>query len=111
MKPKINKTKFGSITIAGEYGKTSSSPYNEWKSAKKAVKEVSASHVVSLAEAEYVYEDGAARIVIAPVNQACSNSMFADYFREKMRGRCLHPRGICFGMRPQARPSAVSHTC
>jgi len=68
MKPKIDKTNFGSITIAGEKfendiiirlnGKVE-------KRKKKLSKEVyGTSHVVSLAEAEFVYEDGAARVII-----------------------------------------------
>ena len=68
MKPKIDKTKFGSITIAGEKyendiiirlnGKVE-------KRRKKLSKQVyGTSHVVSLAEAQYVYEDGATHLII-----------------------------------------------
>lgn len=68
MKPKIDKTKFGSITVAGEKyehdilirldGKVE-------KRKKKLSKEVfGTSHIVSLAEAQYVYQAGAARIII-----------------------------------------------
>ena len=68
MKPKIDKTRFGSITIAGEKyehdvlirlnGKVE-------KRRKKLSKEIfGTSHIISLAEAEYVYEDGADRIII-----------------------------------------------
>ena len=68
MKPKIDKTNFGSITVAGEKyehdilirldGKVE-------KRKKKLSKEVfGTSHIVSLAEAQYVYQAGAARIII-----------------------------------------------
>lgn len=68
MKPKIDKTKFGSITIAGENydhdillrldGKVV-------KRKKKLSKEVyGTSHILSVAEAEYVYEDGVEKIII-----------------------------------------------
>lgn len=68
MKPEINKTKFGSITIAGEKyqhdvlirlnGKVE-------KRKKKLSKEVfGTSHTISLAEAEHVYENGARWLLI-----------------------------------------------
>jgi len=68
MKPKIEKTKFGSITISGKKyendilirlnGKVE-------KRKKKLSKEVfGTSHMVSLAEAEYVFEAGAENIII-----------------------------------------------
>ncbi len=67
MKPEINKTKFGSITIAGETfehdvfirlnGRVE-------KRKKKLSKEIfGTSHIISLAEAAYVYEDGAKWII------------------------------------------------
>lgn len=68
MKPKIDKTKFGSITINGEKfshdilirlnGKIENRK-------KKLSKEVfGTSHIISLAEAKYVYEEGANYIII-----------------------------------------------
>lgn len=68
MKPKIDKTKFGSITIAGEKyehdlvirlnGKIE-------KRKKKLSKEVlGTSHVISLAEADHVYEEGTELLII-----------------------------------------------
>jgi hypothetical protein len=68
MKPKIDKTKFGSITADGERyehdilirlnGKVE-------KRKKKLSKEVfGTSHILSLAEAEYIYEDGVETIII-----------------------------------------------
>lgn len=68
MKPKIDKNKFGSITVSGEKyehdilirlnGKVE-------KRKKKLSKEVfGTSHIISLAEAEYIYEEGAQNIII-----------------------------------------------
>ena len=68
MKPSIDKTKFGSITVSGEKyehdilirlnGKVD-------KRKKKLSREVfGTSHIISLAEAKYVYEDGAKRLII-----------------------------------------------
>ena len=68
MKPRIDKTKFGSITVAGKHydhdllirldGKVE-------KRKKKLSKELfGTSHIISSAEAEYVYEDGAEQLII-----------------------------------------------
>jgi hypothetical protein len=68
MKPVIDRTKFGSVTIDGEVyerdviirlgGKVK-------KRKKKLSKEVyGTSHIISLDEAKYVYEKGAKRIII-----------------------------------------------
>ena len=68
MRPKIDKTKFGSITVAGEKyehdilirlnGKVE-------KRKKRLSKEVfGTSHIISLAEGEYLYEEGVQHIII-----------------------------------------------
>ncbi len=68
MKPKIDRTEFGSITISGETyendvlirlsGKVK-------KRKKKLSREVyGTSHIISRAEAEYIYEEGAEHIII-----------------------------------------------
>ena len=68
MIPKINNTKFGSITVAGEkYEKDILIRLNGKveKRKKRLSKEVfGTSHTISLAEAEYVYEEGVQRIII-----------------------------------------------
>ena len=68
MKPKIDKTKFGSITIAGkeyEYDAIIRLDGKVEKRKKKLSKrEYGTSHILSLAEAEYVYEKGAEKIII-----------------------------------------------
>jgi hypothetical protein len=89
MKPEINKTKFGSITIAGEIfdhdviirlnGKVE-------KRKKKLSKEIfGTSHIISLAEAEHVYEEGARWIIIGTGQSGMANlSHEADeFFRKK----------------------------
>ena len=68
MKPKINQTQFGSITVAGEkYEHDILIRLNGQveKRKKKLSKEVfGTSHIISLAEAEYVYEEGARCIIL-----------------------------------------------
>ena len=68
MKAKIDKTKFGSITIAGEkyeHDVIIRSNGKVEKRKKKLSKELfGTSHIISLAEAEYVYEDGAMWIIV-----------------------------------------------
>jgi hypothetical protein len=68
MKPRIDKTKFGSITIADELYEHDvlirlSGAVEKRK--KKLSKEVfGTSHIISLAEAQHVYEAGARHIII-----------------------------------------------
>ena len=89
MKPKIDKTKFGSITISGKKyendviirlnGKVE-------KRKKKLSKELfGTSHIISLAEAEYVYEDGGNWIIIGTgqSDMAKLSPEAADFFQEK----------------------------
>jgi hypothetical protein len=68
MKPEIDKTKFGSITIQGKkYEKDVLIRLNGKveKRKKKLSREVfGTSHIVSLAEAEYIFEEGADKIII-----------------------------------------------
>ena len=67
MKPKIDKTKFGSITIEGEkyaYDVLIRLDGNVKKRKKKLSKRVyGTSHVMSLAEAEHIYEQNAERLI------------------------------------------------
>ncbi len=68
MKPKIDKTKFGSITISGkeyEYDVLIRLDGKVIKRKKKLSKqEYGTSHILSLAEAEFVYEKGAEKLII-----------------------------------------------
>jgi hypothetical protein len=89
MKPKIDKTKFGSITVDGERyehdllirlnGKVE-------KRKKKLSKEVyGTSHIMSLAEADYVYEEGAETIIIGSGQSGMLklSDEAAAFFRQK----------------------------
>lgn len=68
MKPKIEGTRFGSITIAGEKLESdviirlSGKVKKRKKKLSKAV--YGTSHMISLEEAQHVYEDGAARLIV-----------------------------------------------
>jgi hypothetical protein len=68
MKLKIDKTKFGSITVNGKRYENDiliRLDCTVGKRKKKLSKEVfGTSHIISLAEAEYVYQDGAESIII-----------------------------------------------
>jgi hypothetical protein len=68
MKPGIDTTEFGSITIAGqriEHDVLIHLSGEVTKRKKKLSKAVyGTSHTVSLAEAEYVYEKGAERLIV-----------------------------------------------
>jgi len=68
MKPKIDKTKFGSITVAGtafDHDIIIRLDGQVKKRKKKLSKAIyGTSHTISLAEAEHVYEQGAERLII-----------------------------------------------
>jgi hypothetical protein len=68
MKPKIDKTKFGSITLGGEkveHDILIRLNGTVEKRKKKLSKEVyGTSHTISLAEAKFVYDEGAGTIII-----------------------------------------------
>jgi hypothetical protein len=89
MKPKINGTEFGSITIDGEtYEHDVIIRLNgEVKKRKKKLsKEVyGTSHIVSKEEAKHVYEKGAQRIIIGGGQEGLLklSEEAAEYFEEK----------------------------
>ena len=89
MKPMIDQTAFGSITIDGK-----TFPHDviirlsgEVKKRKKKLsKEIyGTSHMMSLAEAKYVYEKGTKRLVIGTGQQGnvVLSEEAADYFKRK----------------------------
>ncbi len=89
MKPRIDRTSFGSITIAGEdyeqdiIIRLDGKPR---KRKKKLSKELfGTSHIISLEEAEYVYEDGAKWIVIGSGQSGMVqlSPEAADFFQRK----------------------------
>lgn len=73
MKPRIDKTKFGSITVDGKkyaYDLVIRLNGAVEKRKKKLSKEIfGTSHIVSLAEAEQVYEKGAERLILGAGQQ------------------------------------------
>ena len=89
MKPKIDGTEFGSITIDGgriDHDVLIRLSGEVTKRKKKLSKEVyGTSHTVSLAEAEYIHEKGIERLIVG----AGQNGMVtlsdeaADYFAKK----------------------------
>lgn len=89
MKPKIDATKFGSITIAGEVydhdvqigldGKVK-------KRKKKLSSEVyGTSHTISLAEAKHIYDKGAERLIVGTGQTGLVelSAEAAAYFKDK----------------------------
>jgi hypothetical protein len=97
MKPKINKTKFGSITIAGEkYEHDIIIRLDRMveKRKKKLSKEVfGTSHVVSIAEAKHIYEEGAARLIIGAGQSGMVklSGEAADFFKNRKCTVELYP--------------------
>jgi hypothetical protein len=89
MKPKIDKTKFGSITVNGEkydYDIIIRLDKKVEKRKKKLSKEVfGTSHTISLAEAEYVYEEGSESIVIGSGQSGMVNlsDEASGFFKQK----------------------------
>ncbi len=89
MKPKIDATEFGSITIAGsriEHDVLIRLSGEVAKRKKKLSKAVyGTSHTISLAEAEYLYEKGTERLIVG-VGQngmVALSAEAADYFAKK----------------------------
>ena len=88
MKPRIDSTKFGSVTIAGEAFehdvliRLNGDVQKRKKKLSKAV--FGTSHLVSLAEAEYVYEPGAERLIVGAGQSGTVtlSAEAADFFRE-----------------------------
>lgn len=89
MKPKIDKTQFGSITVAGkeyEHDLVIRPNGEVEKRKKKLSKEVyGTSHVISLAEAQHVYEKGAQRLILGSgqYGMVKLSDEAADFFQER----------------------------
>lgn len=89
MKPTIEKTKFGSIKIEGTVYKEDVIIRLDGKvekRKKKLSKEIyGTSHMISLAEAEYVYEEGARLLIIGSgqSGRVELSEEAADYFTRK----------------------------
>jgi len=89
MKPKIDATEFGSITIAGEvydYDVQIGLDGQVKKRKKKLSKEVyGTSHTVSLAEARHVHDKGAERLIVGTGQTGFVelSAEAAAYFKDK----------------------------
>lgn len=89
MKPRIARTKFGSITIEGETFKRdviirlNGQVKKRKKKLSKAV--YGTSHVISLDEARHVYQKGAQRLIIGAGQYGLVelSDEAADFFRQK----------------------------
>ena len=97
MEPKIEKVKFGSITIEGEkhaHDIVIRLNGDVEKRRKKLSKQVyGTSHTISLAEAENVYEEGAERLIIGGghLGSVKLSREAADYFKGKGCEVEMHP--------------------
>jgi hypothetical protein len=89
MKPRINRTTFGSITVEGETFehdviiRLDGQVKKRKKKLSKAI--YGTSHVVSLDEAKHVYEEGAERLVVGTGQGGLVelSDEAADFFRRK----------------------------
>lgn len=89
MKPRIDDTRFGSITIGGEEIKHDVLIRLDGR-VKKRKKKLSkakygTSHILSLEEAKYIYEDGAEQLIFGSgqYGKAKLSDEAADYFKRK----------------------------
>jgi hypothetical protein len=88
MKPKINSTRFGSITIEGEAYENdvlirlSGKVKTRKKKLSKAI--YGTSHKISLDEAQYIFEEGAERLIIGTGQTGFVelSDEAADYFKK-----------------------------
>ena len=89
MKPKIDKTKFGTITVDGkkyDYDILIRLDKKVEKRQKKLSKEVyGTSHTISLAEAEYIYEESATNLIIGSGQSGLANlsDEASEFFKRK----------------------------
>ncbi len=97
MKPRIDKTKFGSITIEGtkfEHDVIIRLDGQVKKRKKKLSKAIyGTSHTISLDEAKHVYQKGAERLIIGAgqYGQVELSDEAADYFKRKQCRVKLRP--------------------
>ena len=89
MKPKIDSTKFGSITIEGEKFENDvvirlgGEVEKRKKQLSKAI--YGTSHTISLDEAKHLYQDGAEKLIIGTgqTGQVELSAKAAEYFKKK----------------------------
>ncbi len=89
VKPKIDATRFGSITISGEVVEHDVVIRQDGKVKKRKKKiskaEYGTSHKVSVGEAQHIYEEGAKRLIVGTGQNGMLelSEEAAEYFREK----------------------------
>ena len=113
MKPGIDDTEFGFITIAGVridhdvLIRLSGEVAKRKKKLSRAV--YGTSHTISLAEAEYVYEKGAERLVVGSGQNGMVelSAEAADYFARKKVAVDLAPTPQAIGRWNKARGAVI----
>lgn len=114
MKPNIDQTKFGSITITGEVFehdviiRLSGQVKRRKKKLSKAI--YGTSHTISLDEAKHIYEKGSKRLIIGTGqhgNVELSDEA-ADYFKKKKCQVKLLPTPEAIQTWNQAKGSTIS---
>ena len=113
MKPRIDDTEFGSITIAGdrfEHDVLIRLGGEVTKRKKKLSKAVyGTSHTVSLAEAEYIHESGAERLIVGTGQNGmvALSAEAAEYFARKGIAVDLAPTPEAIGRWNKAKGSVI----
>ena len=114
MKPRIDQTSFGSITIEGtvfEHDVLIRLSGQMEKRKKKLSKAVyGTSHIVSLAEAKHVYEKGTQRLIIGAgqYGTVTLSEEAAEYFKRKQCQVDLLPTPEAIGVWNEAEGSVIS---
>ena len=97
MKPEINKTSFGSITVGNEkydYDIIISLDGEVKKRKKKLSKAIyGTSHIISKDEAKFVYEEGAETLILGTGQYGAAelSDEAGDYFKKKKCKVIVHP--------------------
>ena len=116
MRPRIDGTEFGSITVDGETfdhdivirldGRI------EKRKKKLSKRQFGTSHTVSLDEAKHIFNEGARQVVIGTgqYGQVTLSDEAEAYFEKKgAPSNCiLRPRRLQYGTKPKAQPSECS---
>ena len=114
MKPRIDGSEFGSITIDGEriehdvLIRLSGEVAKRKKKLSKAV--YGTSHTISLAEAEYIYEKGAERLIVGAGQNGMVelSSEAADYFAKHKLAIDLAPTPAAIARWNKARGPVIA---
>ena len=114
MKPKIDKTKFGMITISGtkyENDVIIRLDAHVKKRKKKLSKAIyGTSHIISLDESKYVYEKGAERLIVGTgqTSMAKLSDEAADYLKIKGCQLDLQPTPVAIQLWNEAKGTVIA---